>query len=148
MNIIFLDIDGVLNCSTTSVYKFGMKGITGIEPAKAIMLTELVDDVGAKVVLSSTWRREEMWRTAMVENGLPKRIFIDRTPYISKGKRGDEIEWWIKNNPYVAQEEIRYVILDDDSDMLPHQLPFFVQTSWRYGLSQKHCDEVRRIFLS
>jgi hypothetical protein len=42
-----------------------------------------------------------------------------------------------------------YVILDDDTDMLEHQLPFFIQCSdqtdddalWGFGLTKRVADE-------
>ena len=53
MKVIFLDIDGVLNCIYTKeeIYSF-----TFVSPQKIELLKQLVERTGAAVVLSSTWR--------------------------------------------------------------------------------------------
>ena len=44
--------------------------------------------------------------------------------------RGEEIAEWLRNN-----QVDNYVIFDDDRDMLPGQLPFFVRTNFEDGLN-------------
>lgn len=53
MIYIFLDIDGVLNCDTT---KERCHGMLGIDPEKVLLLKHIVDETGAQIVLSSTWK--------------------------------------------------------------------------------------------
>ena len=53
IKVIFLDIDGVLNCSTT---KDLCEFYTGIEDKKVAILKQIVDATDAKIVLISTWR--------------------------------------------------------------------------------------------
>jgi membrane-bound lytic murein transglycosylase MltF len=36
----------------------------------------------------------------------------------------------------------RYAILDDDTDMLPEQLPNFFQTTWEEGLTEEIAEKV------
>ena len=43
--------------------------------------------------------------------------------------RGEEIKTWLEHHPEVEN----YVIIDDDSDMLPEQLDNFVHTSNMHG---------------
>lgn len=51
--VIFLDIDGVLNCNnTTEIFL----GITGIEDRLVEKLRAIVNATGAEIVLVSTWR--------------------------------------------------------------------------------------------
>lgn len=43
-------------------------------------------------------------------------------------------------------EPYRYVILDDDSDMLDCQLPYFIQTDWlKWGLSDEDVEQAIHI---
>ena len=61
--------------------------------------------------------------------GLYHKIF-DITPSLSYKYNttlcsGKEIDDWLSKHPYVT----RYVILDDDTDMEEHQLPFFIKTN-------------------
>ena len=57
--IIALDIDGVLNCDTTKARS--PSGYIGVSDKLIKRLKKIVDDTGAKIVLSSDWRidREE-----------------------------------------------------------------------------------------
>ena len=54
MKVIFLDIDGVLNSLDC---KEKIEGYLFVEDKKIALLKELIDATGAKIVLSSTWRR-------------------------------------------------------------------------------------------
>lgn len=58
MKIIFLDIDGVLNCSTSKSFchddLYGI--ITGIDSDKVKRLAKIVEITGAEIVLSSDWK--------------------------------------------------------------------------------------------
>ena len=53
MTYIFLDIDGVLNCDKTTQR---CMGFTGIDPALVENLKYIVDQTGAEIILTSTWK--------------------------------------------------------------------------------------------
>lgn len=141
MKVIFLDIDGVLNCYTT---KERINGILFVDPRKIAMLKEIVDATGANIVLSSTWRLGRLAQGAarqefdalveeMVKFGLS---FYGYTPSLPCGYRGDEIaEWIIKESEKNTID--RFVILDDDGDLKPYKSRW-IQTTWEKGLNQKH----------
>lgn len=119
--IILLDIDGVLNVDFPSHDEYGRC----FHPNFVDNLKYIIDETGAKIVISSTWRfsglviMKEMWE----KRNLPGEV-IDITPHIDICKRGEEIEYWLKNN-----EVDSYVIIDDDNDMLENQQQNFVKTS-------------------
>ena len=54
MKLIFLDIDGVLNCMGS---KSRCQGFIGIDNDKVKSLKQIVDATDAKIVLTSTWKR-------------------------------------------------------------------------------------------
>lgn len=56
--IIFLDIDGVLNCQSSEIYMPGY--YVGIDEDKLLRLKEIVNATGAQIVLSSSWKH--YWR--------------------------------------------------------------------------------------
>ena len=60
MNIIFLDIDGVMNSTEEMIALYNQHGSsidnTLPSPTKCKLLKQLVDETCAKVVLSSSWR--------------------------------------------------------------------------------------------
>lgn len=62
--------------------------------------------------------------------------------YFISGHRGSEIQEWLDKQT----EPCRYVILDDDSDMLDCQLPYFIQTDWlKWGLSDEDVEQAIHI---
>lgn len=120
MKIIFLDFDGVLNHQDW--YKRRMHGETGPEllhplnefdPETIQILNRIIEETGAKVVVSSTWRVGKMvvdLQKMLDDVGFIGEI-IDITPrFYTKGvhgeddkttgystPRGCEIDWWLKN---------------------------------------------------
>lgn len=52
--IIFLDIDGVLNCNKSKIDK--TIGYLGIDDDKLIKLKTIIDKTGAEIVLCSSWK--------------------------------------------------------------------------------------------
>ena len=158
MKILFLDIDGVLNDSAwmttlkkgdeaNRVYGSGDEWwIDMLEPRAMLLLNDLLERTGAKVVVSSTWRLRhtpEALQKLMEVRGFTGEV-IGRTPRISLG-RGIEIRQWLKEHPEVES----FAIVDDDSDMEPH-MDRLVQTSWfgqpgprgAGGLRPEHVDRL------
>jgi len=122
MKIIFLDIDGVLNVIPQGHDKYGAKFHKHFEDN----LKHIIEKTGAKIVISSTWRfgglqeMKDMWKDRNLSGEI-----IGITPYtLEYRKRGEEIKEWLDNNPTE-----KYVIIDDDTDMLPEQKNNFVKTS-------------------
>jgi hypothetical protein len=158
MNIIFLDIDGVLNCD---IY-FAKEKSEGIikHPLSHICkervgwLNELCAKTEAKVVLSSTWRYSGLkyCQDVLKEAGATFEI-IDVTPNL-RGEnclRGNEILAWVKSNQELLGYEYdsdfkSYAIIDDDSDMLYWQRNNFFQTDTYSGLTPNICYKIKRFF--
>ena len=136
MKILFLDIDGVCN-SEESMQKDPHQHFP-IDKYMAFLVGKIQLDTGCSVVLSSSWRHHD----ESVEH-IHKRIVqtIGKTPYSrtqERNLRGYEIQDWLDAHPEVE----RYAILDDDSDMLPEQMPNFFQTSWKVGLTDEIASKV------
>lgn len=131
MKVIFLDIDGVLN-----VIPQGHDAYGGIfHPEFVDNLKRIINETGAKIVISSSWRHSGLQKMLEMWNfrNLPGEV-IGVTPDLyrhvdfegeRKMVRGDEIQATIDRHPEITN----YVILDDDTDMLPRQMGNFVQTS-------------------
>lgn len=143
MKIIFLDIDGVLNVIPKSFDKYG-----GIFYQHFVdNLAKIIDETGAKIVISSSWRFsglleiQDMWKD---RNYLGE--IIDVIPFANLGSvgfwkdnkfkrtecanvssipRGFEIKLWLDNTELNIEN---YVIIDDDQDMLYSQKDNFVCT--------------------
>lgn len=128
--ILFLDIDGVVNCEKTFQRH---RGVIGIDPYMAFLVGKIKLDTGCDVVLSSSWRHGE---EGVKEVERQVCDLLDRTPNSDDGFRGGEVKAWLTGHPEVTN----YAILDDDSDFFPEQ-PLF-KTSWKEGLTKEIAEEV------
>jgi hypothetical protein len=110
MKVIFLDIDGVLNCKRTPNPR---KLPYVVDPALLARFNRLVERSGADVVLSSTWRYDPAGLFSAKHWGIP---FADVIPDMPKRPRRDEI------------------LADDDDEL--DELPLFQPSHW-IGLTDK-----------
>jgi hypothetical protein len=132
MKVIFLDIDGVLNCSRTP----NPRKLPYVVDRKLLArLTKLLKRTGAKVVLSSTWRIDPVGCFAARHWGVP---FIDVCPDLPRSARCKEIVKWLAAHPRVT----RYAVIDDEDDELDG-LPLF-QPSAKTGLTMDIVRGVER----
>jgi hypothetical protein len=140
--VLFLDIDGVLNSRDCWERLRGSRH--KIDREKVALLNEIVAETGCRIVVSSTWRigvgqGKGGCRDILRSYGLKARFRRDwRTPEIRDDDhavpmRGTEIADWLSRNGSPP-----YAIVDDDSDMLPEQMPRFVQTTFQSGLTREH----------
>ena len=109
MNIVFLDIDGVL----ASWLKMGVNrdefGIP-FEQAAIEALNEITNHIDGKIVISSTWRETrklETFQKFFKERGIEAEV-VGMTPELDTG-RADEIQKWIDEN------EVEYFVIIDDN---------------------------------
>lgn len=143
-NVIFLDVDGVLNC-TRSIIAFGGQGNAGnskhwhkYDDVALRLIRSVSQKVNAPIVFSSSWR---------IVTDIPKFAeyyqlnIIDRTESLGD-IRGEEIKEWLSRHPHVKN----YAIIDDSNDMLKEQLPHFVQTCGDEGFTFKNLEQICRIF--
>lgn len=165
MKIIFLDIDGVMNCRATIVRadRITADGTSDgwheqhIDPEMTARLNTLIERTEAKIVISSSWRA--LYSTRQIREILHRRgfkypeVIIDSTPRFREGERGDEIEAWM-NGMYgrvcmgdrsALVDQI--VILDDDSDMASLR-SYLIQTSFETGLQDHHVEAACAILWS
>ena len=138
MKIVFLDIDGVLNHSSTrhTVLPNSIEPLPiPIDPKCMERLNRLIAETGARIVISSSWRLFARWQDlgpALARHGLVGDV-IGETPDLPNNKawlanwqtrhgkafefdrleRGWEIGEWLAAHPEVTA----FVILDDCSDM-------------------------------
>lgn len=161
---IFLDIDGVIATPETVD-----EGLWGLTPSKQQLLGKILSETGANIVLSSSWRHNDLQSTIDYMNekgflfcdkliGVTKRLYkyIDREQKIHLSiPRGLEIDQWIDTNIHSnngkdwSRKEIgkdfTYVIIDDDSDMLLEQKDYFVHTDGMVGLTDSDVERVIEI---
>jgi HAD domain in Swiss Army Knife RNA repair proteins len=132
MKIIFLDIDGVLNCKKTPNPR---KLPYVVDKRLVARFKRLLDRTGAKVVLSSTWRYDPAGLFSAKHWGIP---FIGVTPDMPKRPRRDEILTWLQEHSKIT----RFAVIDDEDDELD-ELPLF-QPSAATGLTDRIARGVAR----
>lgn len=128
MKVLFLDIDGVLN-SDALTERVGLCGCRDIACPKHLdvgavrHLDAIVRRTNARVVISSTWRKQFAMRD--IVDSLRRLGFsgvvVGQTPALpsrrpdgSERVRGDEIAAWV-----AAVDVEAFAILDDNDDMGP-----------------------------
>lgn len=109
-----------------------------LDPVACRLLERLVVENDLQIVLSSTWRNhynKSAMTCILVNGGMQNVPWHEdwKTPNFSSGSRGLEIAHWLKSN-----DNPKYIILDDDMDMLPEQKEFFVHTDEMDGLLWGH----------
>ena len=111
--VIFLDVDGVLNSSTSCV-STPSKKYKGVEPKRVELLAKAMELTGAGgVVLTSTWkdmREDDEDYIYLVESLLKDGIqVVGKTKEECFQRRGTGIIRYLQEHPEVEE----YVILDD-----------------------------------
>ena len=145
MKIIFLDIDGVMN---SEVYHKTLntkkKGWRRFNPEAVKMITKLVEEFDAKIVISSLWRfavKKEL-ATELKASNLVNFLHPDwKTPIIEPGHRGKEVKMWLDEHPDIKE----FIILDDDNDILEEHRSRFVRTDYYEGMQAEHYYKAREI---
>lgn len=144
--IVFLDCDGVINSLATFLCRESRRKSTlgnheRTDPIAVGLIERLCKQTNASIVLSSAWRTTNgtqryclnRSRVTLANAGagcLALRM-IGVTTELPAGdyRRGREIHLWRLENGHKGP----FVILDDDSDMMPEQRPWFVQTRFSTG---------------
>ena len=141
INIVFLDVDGVLNSIAFLKANPDLHPDDHIDPLNVKRLNDLTDATGAKIVVSSTWRLPFLWindlaglKALLARHGVTGDI-IGMTPSLNPHQpRGKEIQQWMDDS---GLDIGNIVILDDDSDMA-HLWNLLVKTDLFNGGLQDH----------
>lgn len=166
-NVIFLDIDGVLNSEQYFCWNHNRHYRYGdIDPRETYRLYRFCKKYNVKLVISSTWRNGNGVNLTIDEfkdeHHHPLEILtefiVGVTPYSNSRNRGTEIKYFFeiindKNGKYKDYYDIfterfhikNYCIVDDDTDMLEEQLPYFVNTNFKNGLTRKDYKKIKHI---
>lgn len=139
--IIFLDVDGVLNCRKTKRRTANNYTFVGSRQLKN--LKHIISTTGAKVVLSSDWRYDRdnpklnsdylELRDELLRYGIQ---FYGFTPELPSAHRGAEIAQWLAEHT----EVLNFVILDDRADIEPNK-NHWVQTTMSHGLGTEETNK-------
>ncbi len=145
MRYILLDFDGVLTSDAFTrqcVFEHRPENLFGVDwfdPSCIDALRYIVEETGAKIVVSSSWRDlgEYRIRKLWEYNQMPG-CLDEKTPttpeYILM--KGDAMKHWISNH-----EDDSFVVLDDDNLDVPH----LIKTKPRDGLTMENAEKAIKI---
>ena len=141
MNIIFLDIDGVITTHRVLLAQDTNREDKSFDNAWDFIaigaLNKWCSEFNAKIVISSTWRmRGPLCIEQLTRMGLnPDHIFKEEpfTPVMGTGTRADEITRWLMKRWHKMRN---FIVLDDDDDGLSAQFgERFIKTDTYNGLT-------------
>lgn len=138
---LFLDIDGVLNGTawmSRPEYKSQLWPMRDIDPECCTNLIEAVKGLPVDIVLSSSWRAFKNVNQWLEFCGF---TVIGQTPKSFAGKT--QIVRGLEVKAYLIGHSDPYVILDDERDFLPEQIPHLFRTDPRHGLTRKQSKALR-----
>lgn len=141
MKVLFLDFDGVLNSDAFFATIDVKSAEDRLDPDAITRLNRVLDQTGAKVVVSSTWRifhTQERLAEVLRSFGFSGEV-IGTTPIIG-GPRGNEIQAWLDENGRTKS----FAIVDDNDDMagLKRRL---IRTTKKAGLQDEHVEPLCRM---
>lgn len=164
MRVIFLDCDGVLNShqffhsaeQRQDAAEGGLSfGESQLDPAALALLDRIVEQTGAVIVISSSWRH--IWKWQDIARMFEKRgmenwdFVIDQTPTSQNDNRGDEVQSWLDmgRERQVVDDNFEpvtsFVIIDDTDEFSSTQRQSFVKTNSQVGLTQADAQRAIQI---
>jgi hypothetical protein len=162
MKLLFLDFDGVLNSTQSTLMHWQNQGRTLVYTDENCMSQEccsnlryLMDTLpDLYIVVSSSWRLmyspSELKTILQKLCHIPENRIIGTTPYLPNKQRGNEIQSWLDENESQGSElkyEIDdFMIIDDDSDMAHLKETNFLQTDGDLGFTIKDCRKLLERF--
>lgn len=153
--ILMLDLDGVVNYTDYLIKNGRREDSFAVADPEKIKLLNQLKDFGVEVVISSSWGTTA--DKILKDTGLELPIIGYTSHFHNDEKyqyvcRGNEIERWFlqefgqstKWGPSQF-DDFKYVILDDDDDMLYGQRNNFIHVDREIGLTQEDINTVRKI---
>lgn len=147
MKLIFLDVDGVLNSQNyvvsehdrlghdNYIKEYLSQGRIPFDPHCINNLKNVLEVTGALICVSSTWRLCEDQRKRLNE-ALGEYCYriIGYTKHLST-IRGIEIDNFLNDLKQIKSPLEKYIIIDDDNDMLEEQQPYLIKTNFETGFT-------------
>ena len=125
---LFLDIDGVMNHELW-LHHAHTKNLPSpqfwFDPVCVERVNTILEETGARLVVSSSWRSDPNLKEQFAVVGLPtefdRTINLFMSHFLGYTIRGEEIDHYLKEHNIDIHSKHQYVILDDDADFTPWQ---------------------------
>lgn len=141
----FLDVDGVFNSTAWFHALYERKKHAAkhphdhLDPEAIARANRIVEETGAKVVISSTWRigrTVEELQDLFALHGF-KGDIVGKTPGGGGGLRGEKILDWLRD---IGEQGASFIAIDDDSYDMDAVADRLVQTDNEVGLTDADAD--------
>lgn len=145
MKIIFLDFDGPMIPGRSYILPGNRKTghvVTQFDPIAAMWVEALLRVSGAKLVISSTWRRmgQNAIRSLLLMNNIdPSHLHEEWCTPQRVLRRSKEIEAWLASHPEVTH----YAAIDDD--IAQGELEGGVPISFQNGILREDVDRIASV---
>ena len=152
MKVLFLDIDGVLNCEASRLMAHNQKA-GDFATHRAWLdgaveeLKRIIKETGCQIVISSDWRLCNVpnLQAAFKNEELPN--WLGFTPELGKNNwhnmnRGREVAAWIAAAEAEGDKVESFAIVDDNDWFMPDQQSRFVHTSDTQGMTKDDADDI------
>ncbi len=149
MNVVFLDIDGVMIHNNYRV-RSNKHSFEEFCPMAVKYLMEILYKTNSKIVISSSLRvvyddlnmlREELFSHYQLDQ-----FVVGVTPFLGNVDRGDEIQAYIDSIKNTELKVDKFIIIDD-SDSMAHLKDRLVQCKNYAGLSEEHIAEALELMI-
>ena len=157
MKVLFLDIDGVLNCMCPAPLQDNDwidldEWRYGFNPDLVARLRYVIANTDCRIVISSSWRHhrsyapyqpDRNWRDVLAEKLRRPReeVFAGETPTNDRGRRGLEIRQWL--DEHKGEVEAWCVVDDETVDIEPYlKSSHIVKTDMTVGLTKVDADRI------
>jgi hypothetical protein len=156
MNIVFFDVDGVLNSKewlmqqNTALKKGEAGGIDPLALARFNLIASVAETTNTIFICSSSWRREGLdhIRSVFDEVGF-KGYIAGVTPAYNDLSRGHEIQDTVLMLTDCGVVIDRVVVIDNEpSAAMPNLEHMFVYTNYLEGLTEQLAIEARHFLLT
>ena len=153
MNVLFLDMDGVINGTEFEKQYFREYGLRlrcfgCVCPVMVHRVNKLIEEFDLKIVWSSDWRlygrNFEEKRKILKDTGILAENLIGITPSDDFFcERREEIEYYLRNHPAITFS----IILDDreDAEVKDYDNCFYIRTTMKHGFTRELYEKARNI---
>jgi len=145
--IIFLDIDGVLCFYPPKHLDYRINANSDLSPLACKHLKTILDKTGARIVISSSWRLNDVYLQDLLgqlgQHGITRDLVVGVTDNLmaAPGIKDHCHLRWMEINDYIKKHNIKKYVVLDDFALDRYTDKNFVKTQMHTGLTEELRNE-------